>query len=114
MGLLLHVDTSATTPSDAIFATGIAASILLTALSTLWYFASPDLTPSPRSGLLFGLTSVGVGLVLDVGVISVAEIGGGIQLDTSAYYADVHFWIGVLTTLITTTIAGYIRGMRVK
>lgn len=113
IGMALHADQTATTPSEAAFAVGIACSVFLTTLCSLWYFTSPTVQASPSNGLLYGATSVLVAVVLDLGIIALAQWGTGTTLDILSYYTNTHFWFGVITTLLTAVVAGYIRAQRV-
>ncbi|MBP9686759.1 MAG: hypothetical protein KBD66_03090, partial [Candidatus Doudnabacteria bacterium] len=114
IGMALHTDQTATTPSETAFAVGIACSVFLTALCAVWYFASSAVQPSPLSGLLYGTTSIVVAAVLDVSIITFAQWNTGTTLDMASYYADIHFCFGVIFTLVTALIAGYVRGERTK
>ena len=92
----------------------MAASVILTWLFATWYFKSPSVAPSAKSGFLFGVIAVVLSFVLDfvffwLGNMAAAE---GEKMDLMEYYSDYRFWVVVALVIVTSKVVGHVKRPR--
>jgi hypothetical protein len=83
---------------------GMVKAVILTALSSLWYFKNNAIAASAKSGAFFGLTAVAVSFVLDFVLFSLGSSGEDAGL--GAYFGDFRYWIILLLMVGTAVIVG--------
>jgi heme A synthase len=96
---------------DSFWYVGMVAAVILTALFSMWYFKSPSVVPSAKSGFLFGLTSVVLAFVLDFILFSLGNMSEDPKnhIDLGQYYGDYRFWIIIVLVIVTAKLVGHIK-----
>lgn len=113
-GVLLNTDmASINNTPDYFWYIGMVSSIVLTGLVASWYFTNKQIVPKATSGLLFGLTTVVLSLLLDLAILSAGKSQGA-EVDLGAYYSDYRFWIVVALVVITALLTGYFKARELK
>ncbi len=112
-GILTGQDLSSMdTVSQSFWYIGMIASAILAWGFTLFYYRNPSISPSAKSGFLFGLTTVIVSTVLDFILFSIGNMQGG-SVELIEYYGDFRFWIIVALVLATTALAGHYKSRQI-
>jgi|GEM_PF-1544499 len=92
--------------SESFWYIGMASAVILSALFTLWYFRDRAIVPSLWSGAYFGLTAVGLGIILDVILFTIGNSTGE-AVSVWEYYADYRFWVIVVLVIGTAKAVGW-------
>ena len=87
---------------------GALGSVLLTSLGALWYFHSSKVAPNLKTGLLFGIISVFLGLLLDGLILTPLVIAGkqAVSLILN-YYSNPLFGLTLLLVLACSAVTGF-------
>jgi hypothetical protein len=102
---------SMNTMPDSFWYIGMIAAVILTYLFTVWYFKNPSITPSLKSGFLFGLTAVVLSFVLDFALFSLGNMSATAEqkVDLGQYYGDYRFWIIIVLVVATAKLVGHMK-----
>src|SRR3989338_5012842 len=74
-GIVAGVDMSSITNApDWFWYVGMVSTVVLMCLFAMWYFKTPSVKPSAKSGLFFGLTAVVVSIILDVITFTIGQM----------------------------------------
>ena len=98
--------------SNSVFAVHIITTIIIAAVSTLFYLKDKKIKSNAKEGLLFGIVLIIIGFILDMLFVLIYSFISSSKIDLLEYYIDPIFWSGLILLLATTAIIGSIKGKK--
>lgn len=110
ISVILEVDlTEMAAMTEQMWYASIAASVVIMALFSIWYFSGQDTGRGPKRGFQFGLMAVTIGFIFDAALMVPYMFMEDSTWDIVAYYTDPFFWTTIVSILATTTVVGLLK-----